>query len=64
MTKNEVFLVYSMIRAKPGLDIDITNAHNTSDPETDFIQKYPGLGVMIFLYISSLLRLGQFSQNV
>ena len=53
-----------MIRAKPGLDIDITNAHNTSDPETDFIQKYPGLGVMIFLYISSLLRLGQFSQNV
>ena len=29
-----VFLVYTLIRAKPFFDIDITNAHNLSDEET------------------------------
>ena len=29
--KITVFLVYTLIRAKPFFDIDITNAHNPSD---------------------------------
>ena len=33
--KMTVFLVYTLIRAEPGFDIDITNAHNSSDQETD-----------------------------
>ena len=32
--KMTVFLVYTLIRAKPFFDIDITNAHNPSDQET------------------------------
>ena len=32
--KMTVFLVYTLIRAEPGFDIDITNAHNPFDPET------------------------------
>ena len=32
--KKAVFLVYTLIRAKPFFDIDITNAHNPSDQET------------------------------
>ena len=32
--KITVFLVYTLIRAKPFFDIDITNAHNPSDQET------------------------------
>ena len=31
--KITVILVYTLIRAKPGFDIDITNAHNLSDHE-------------------------------
>ena len=31
--KITVFLVYTLIKTKPGFDIDITNAHNPSDHE-------------------------------
>ena len=34
MTKNYFFVCLHLIRAKPALDIDITDAHNPSDPET------------------------------
>jgi hypothetical protein len=47
--KMTVFLVYTLIRAKPFFDIDITNAHNPSDQEElSFIPNLPGLGIMIF----------------
>ena len=35
-----VILVYTLIRAEPGFDIDITNAHNPFDQETvDFLSR-------------------------
>ena len=33
--KMTVFLIYSLIRAEPAFDIDITTAHNPSDCKTD-----------------------------
>ena len=38
-----VILVYTLIRAEPGFDIDITYFHNPSDHETvEFLsQKFP-----------------------
>ena len=33
-SKMTVFPVYTLIRAKPFSDIDVTNAHNPSDQET------------------------------
>ena len=32
--KNRTFFVYSLIRAKPAFDIDITTVHNSSDQKT------------------------------
>ena len=59
-----VFLVYTLIRAEPGFDIDITNAHNPSDQETVFIRKLPGLGIMIFFLTCLLIEFGQIKQKV
>ena len=38
--KMTVILAYTLIRAEPGFDIDITNAHNPFDQETvDFLSR-------------------------
>ena len=47
LQKKQDFFVYSLIRAKPAFDVDITTAHNSFDQETvEFLSR----NVPVYMY--------------